>query len=56
MRLPVYFCFLNDEFSALSDKYILDVEQNSKTTLLDFLDKIRGNASLTFLRVLALFY
>lgn len=51
----MYFRFLNDEFSALSDKYILDEEQNSKTTLSDFLDKIRDNANLTFLRVLALY-
>ena len=45
----MYFCFLNDEVSALSNKYILDEEQNSKNILLEFLDGIRGNINLTLL-------
>ena len=45
----MYFCFLNDEVSALTNKYILDEKQNSKNTLLEFLDRIRGNVNLTFL-------
>lgn len=55
MRLPVYFCFLNVEFSAFSDKYIVDEEQNSKTTVLEFLGRTRGKVNLTFLRTFALY-
>lgn len=55
MRLPVYFCFLNDEFSSFSDKSFIDEEQDSKTAVLKILGRTRGKVNLTFLRAFALY-
>lgn len=48
MEPPVCFCFLNDEFSAISGKYIVDEEQcwvGDKATVLKFLGRTRDRVN-----------
>lgn len=45
MEPPVCFCSLNDEFSAISDKCIVDEEQDSKATVLKFLGRTRDRVN-----------